>query len=58
MVRRFLVLVVCALLCFNVCGCRTYWDEAAQPNPFEQVESTGHGVNLWPTSREDRAGYR
>jgi len=41
------------LVCLGLCGCSCLWQDER-----EQVERTGHGVNLLPTAREDRAGER
>jgi hypothetical protein len=42
-------LVIGLLLCLALGGC------AAQQ---EEVQRTGHGINLLPTAHEDRGGYR
>jgi hypothetical protein len=48
--RRFLLAwaVVCTV---SLSGC-AYFERQ------REVESTGHGVLLWTTSAEDKAGYR
>jgi len=45
----FLLAVLC---CVGASGCGLWQDQA------REVESTGHGVLLFPTSAEERAGYR
>ena len=50
---RFLLGLACALFCLNLCGCGLFWEEKQR-----EVESTGHGVLLFPTDKETRAGER
>jgi hypothetical protein len=47
-------LLVCLFVCLTVCGCRCWWDDAEQ----RVLDNGGHGVNLWPTDKEERAGER
>jgi hypothetical protein len=54
MARRFAVFLVCAFLCVHACGCALW----SREREVEEVERTGRGVLLFPTEREERAGYR
>jgi len=44
------VFLVCAAVRLGLAGCGLFEQES------EQVQRTGHGVNLLPTERETRAG--
>jgi hypothetical protein len=49
---RWLMLLVVSV-CLGLSGCAGFFEDQSR-----EVQSTGRGVNLLPTEREERAGAR